>query len=83
MRFSTLKSKNPKHLRKGTSGYWMEQLTEEQVERAEIIAGPLLGHLHYPRERNQPMTIPGGPAHQDFESLKEEIIFSQQPLYQQ
>lgn len=81
MRFSTLKSKNPKHLKKGTSGYWMEQLTDEQIEQAEIIAGPLIRFLKYPGERNQAMAFSAPAAQEDFEYLKQEIMASQEPLY--
>jgi aryl sulfotransferase len=81
--FSTLKKKNPKHLKKGAAGYWMDSLTDEQVARTEIIAGPLLELLRYPRQRHQtidyfPLSIEEG---LDFEQLKMEIIESQQPLY--
>ncbi|MFT2008082.1 sulfotransferase domain-containing protein [Pontibacter sp. 13R65] len=81
MHFSTLQKKNPKHLRKGASGYWMEQLTPEQVEKAEIIAGPLIRFLGYPSEPVQSMTYTTTPPHQDFEQLKQEIIASQEVLY--
>lgn len=79
--FKTLRKKNPKHLKKGTSGYWMEQLTDEQFRLADLIAGPLLRYLNYPLSRSQPLTFSRQPAHQDFERLKQEIIASQQPLY--
>lgn len=81
MSFATLKSKNPKHLKKGQSGYWMDQLTDEQVEKVAIIAGPLLRFLHYPEQKGQPMTFSTEPDHQDFEQLKQEIIASQEVLY--
>ncbi|WP_114780647.1 sulfotransferase domain-containing protein [Botryobacter ruber] len=83
MSFATLKTKNPKHLKKGQSGYWMDQLTEEQAAKAEMIAGPLIRFLQYPEHKGQPMTYATVWPHQDFEQLKEEIIYSQQPLYQE
>lgn len=83
MSFSTMKSKNPKHLKKGQSGYWMDQLTEKQAEQADIIAGPLIRFLGYPAYRGQSMTYRTEPPHQDFEALKQELIASQQPLYQE
>ena len=55
--FQELKKKNPKHLKKGTSGYWMEQLSEEQIEKADMIAGPLINFLGYPDQRDQKMTF--------------------------
>lgn len=82
MSFATLKSKNPKHLKKGQSGYWMDQLTDEQAEQADIIAGPLLRFLGYPVFKGQQMSYSSEPPHQDFEELKQELIASQQPLYQ-
>ncbi|RDV16859.1 hypothetical protein DXT99_02935 [Pontibacter diazotrophicus] len=82
MSFATLKSKNPKHLKKGQSGYWMDQLKDEQVEKADIIAGPLIRFLNYPEQKGQPMTFSTEPDHhQDFDQLKQEIIASQEVLY--
>ncbi|MFD2515159.1 sulfotransferase domain-containing protein [Pontibacter locisalis] len=82
MSFAKLKSKNPKHLKKGQSGYWMEHLTEEQTEKAEVVAGPLIRFLGYPDHKDQEMTFSRIPSHQDFEELKQEIIASQHLLYQ-
>lgn len=79
--FSRLKKKNPKHLKKGTSGYWMDQLTEEQIADADMIAGPLIRYLNYPLEPSEPMRYSATPAHQDFEQLKQEIFESQEPLF--
>lgn len=79
--FSTLKKKNPKHLKKGASGYWMDQLSDQQVEEAEIIAGPLIRYLNYPLSANQPMSFSAAPDHHDFERLRQEIIRSQEQLY--
>ena len=78
--FKTLQKKNPKHLKKGTSGYWMDQLTDDQLYKAEVIAGPLLRYLNYPLDRNQPISFGSNLAEPDFESLKQEIISSQQTL---
>src|SRR5690606_26235521 len=44
--FDTLKERNPNHLRKGISGDWLDVLTEEQVARAETLAGPLMDYLN-------------------------------------
>ncbi|AKD05054.1 sulfotransferase domain-containing protein [Pontibacter korlensis] len=82
MSFATLKSNNPKHLKKGQSGYWMDQLTDEQAEKADTIAGPLIRYLNYPQFKGQAMSYATEPLHQDFDELKQEIIASQQPLYQ-
>ncbi|WP_187264144.1 sulfotransferase domain-containing protein [Pontibacter beigongshangensis] len=81
MQFDTLKKENPKHLKKGTSGYWMDQLTPAQIEKAEVIAGPLIRFLGYPSAPGQAMTYSTEPPHQNFEQLKQEIIASQEALY--
>ncbi len=78
--FRSLKKENPKHLKKGGSGYWMEQLGDEHFRKAEIIAGPLLRYLGYPRDRNQAMSFNRDLPHHNFESLKQEIIKSQQDV---
>lgn len=83
MSFSTLKKHNPKHLKKGQSGYWMDQLTQEQVEKAEVIAGPLIRFLGYPSSAGEIMSYAVKPPHQDFEQLKQEIIALQEALYQE
>ncbi|MBC5774655.1 sulfotransferase domain-containing protein [Pontibacter sp. KCTC 32443] len=83
MSFDTLKKHNPKHLKKGQSGYWMNHLTKEQAEQANVIAGPLIRFLGYPTTIGQPMSYAVTPPHQDFERLKEEIIASQEILYQE
>jgi aryl sulfotransferase len=79
--FRKLKKANPKHLKKGRSGYWMDQLSDEQLEKANIIAGPMIAYLGYPLERHMPLVFARKPAHFDFEQLKQEIIESQQQLY--
>lgn len=78
--FETLKKKNPKHLKKGASGYWMDQLSEKQVEEAAVIAGPLLRYLNYPLVAKQPVSFSAAPPQQDFEKLRQEIIHSQEAL---
>ena len=78
--FRRLKEKNPKHLKNGTSGYWMDQLSQAQIEKAEMIAGPLIAFLGYPK-RDHKMSFSRSFPHTDFERLKIELIQSQQPLY--
>ncbi|WP_373057496.1 sulfotransferase domain-containing protein [Zunongwangia sp. H14] len=72
--FNNLKKENPKHLRKGTSGYWKEQLSEAYKQRAMEIAGPLLEYLGYAgnKEGKRPKKFPQG----HFETLKNEIMAS-------
>jgi aryl sulfotransferase len=79
--FSSMKKENPKHLKKGQSGYWMDYLTEEQIEKAEIIAGPLIRFLRYTKEKGQPLTFGREEFPQEMDWLKEEILESQQSLY--
>lgn len=82
MSFSILKKSNPKHLKKGQAGYWMDQLSREQIEKAEIIAGPLIRFLGYPSGADKSMSYSTNLPHQNFEQLKQEIIASQEVLYQ-
>lgn len=77
--FATLKKKNPDHLKKGTSGYWKDVLTQEQIARAEIIAGPLMDFLSYSTIPD-PSFIPQDEP-QVFEELKLQLIMSQKALY--
>jgi aryl sulfotransferase len=79
--FSTLKKQNPKHLKKGTSGYWKEALTNEQIEKATIIAGPLMEFLNYYSGENPSVGFHYDQNSGFFEDLKQEIIFSQKSLY--
>jgi aryl sulfotransferase len=51
--FTTMKSKNPQHVRKGKSGRWMEVFTEAQKKQAARIAGPMLQLLNYPFGEDQ------------------------------
>lgn len=82
MSFKTLQKKNPKHLKKGSSGYWMEQLSDEQLEKAQIIAGPLLRYLGYPAGRGEAMEFRYPREEYNYTELKQELIASQQALYQ-
>lgn len=75
--FSRQKKKNPKHLIRGTAGYWKKSLTEPQIQKTRAIAGPLMRFLNYAEEEtSQPYFSASGPA--VFEQLKREIIESQQ-----
>ncbi|CAN5270628.1 hypothetical protein BH23BAC1_BH23BAC1_51650 [soil metagenome] len=79
--FEKLKLKNPKHLNKGTYGYWKDKLSDEHIAKAEVIAGPLLKALGYSSDRGQP-NIKSHPSGVDFDILKQEIMETQKPLYQ-
>ncbi|MDT0676621.1 sulfotransferase domain-containing protein [Autumnicola musiva] len=76
--FKNLKKKNPRHLRKGTSGYWKEHLSENQKITVGKIAGPLINFLNYSDLDND--QFPRNFHNTDFKNLKEEIIASQQLL---
>lgn len=45
--FSSMKRENPDHVRKGSSGGWVQILTDIQKKQAERIAGPMLSLLNY------------------------------------
>ena len=77
--FDTLKERNPNHLRKGTSGDWLDVLTEEQVARAETLAGPLMDYLNY--GLNRPDFLPQSADVQIFDDIKEELVQNQKFLY--
>lgn len=72
--FNHLKKENPKHLKKGKTGYWMEQLNDEQIKTATALAGPLIQYLGYLEKKEMEMTFSRNPPHIDFEKLKEEIM---------
>ena len=59
----------------------MEQLTEQQLEQADQLAGPLIRYLGYPAGRDEEMSYAPAPPHRDFERLKEAILQSQQRFY--
>lgn len=80
--FSTLKKSNPKHLKKGQCGYWMDHLSDEQKERAEFIAGPLMRFLQYPSNPQRGMNLNTDPWHSDYDQLKQEILESQELMFQ-
>lgn len=77
--FETLKKTNPNHLRKGKAGDWLDVLTEEQVARAETLAGPLMDFLNYGLD--QPSFDPASTDPQIFEDIKEQLIQNQKFLY--
>jgi aryl sulfotransferase len=80
--FTNLKKNNPKHLNKGTFGYWKEILAEDQKHITEIYAGPLLRFLGYPEINGKEYSFLLPAFHPEFDLLKQEIIESQKALYQ-
>ena len=77
--FDTLKKTNPNHLRKGGSGYWLDVLTEEQVARAETLAGPLMEFLHYGLDT--PSFDKADARPEIFAGIREDLIQNQKVLY--
>ena len=75
--FSAMKKTHPKHLVKGRSGYWQEQLSDEQQEKAIRMTAPLLNLLGY---NNPDQWNPSAPFDADFNKLKEELIASNKNL---
>lgn len=78
--FATMKRQNPKHLKKGTFGYWQDQLNAQQKERTEIIAGPLLKILGYHDLAKTGAFNPPTHFDLDYKKLKEDIILSQKKM---
>ena len=78
--FASMKKKNPKHLKKGTFGYWKEQLTAEQQERTEIIAGPMLRILGYENLAATGEFHPPTGFDFDYQKLKQELLESQKRM---
>ena len=79
--FSTLKKDNPKHLKKGRAGDWQEKLSEKQLERIDVMAGPLIRFLNYSSDKGhfrEPVNSPAA----DYPGLKQEIIRSQKPFFE-
>ena len=79
--FSTLKKNNPKHLKKGRSGDWKERLSKEQLERIDVMAGPLIRFLNYPSEKGEFINPKNSPT-ADYAAIKQEIISSQKPFFE-
>lgn len=75
--FTILKKSNPKHLKKGTSGYWKNHLSDEQKEKANVITAPLLKVLGYPTLSEKGNFRPSHFFNTNFEILREELIEAQ------
>lgn len=78
--FASMKTKNPKHLKKGTFGYWQDQLNAAQKEKAEIIAGPLLKILGYEELAHTGTFNPPSHYNFDYAKLRKHIILSQKRM---
>jgi aryl sulfotransferase len=56
--FSLMKTMNPYHLRKGTSGDWINALDKTQRLQVAKISGPMLSVLNYPIEEPLKHNLP-------------------------
>jgi hypothetical protein len=69
--FGAMRAGSPQHLRSGRCGQWRSELTPDQIERAEWIAGPLLELLGYGRAADpDPAAPPALPAELPAERLR-------------
>ena len=59
--FSSMKEDSPRHLNKGKSRKWVDQLSIDQIERASILAGPLLRIFGYPITPGEGDKLPATP----------------------
>lgn len=75
--FRSLKKNNPKHLRKGTYGYWTSYFTQQQREKAAAIAGPLMDVLNYSNLSKDTFFLTPQTSSADYEDLREKLISSQ------
>lgn len=59
--FSSMKSESPRHLQKGKSRKWIDQLSIDQIEKASIKAGFLMSIFGYPLTPGEGDKLPGVP----------------------
>ena len=60
--FSTMKKRNPAHVRKGRARQWADVLTDAQHRKAERLASRLMRMLGYPSARDAPFSLPRLPS---------------------
>ena len=73
--FSTMRSKNPYHVRRGESAQWVKLLTNEQKRQAARSAGPMLQCLNYPvREEQTDSALPHVPAQLNRAMIEKAIV---------
>lgn len=78
--FSSMKEESPRHLNKGKSRKWVDQLSIDQIEKASIKAGALLRIFGYPLtpgEGNKLPAIPGDIPKQELQQILEKINWQQ------
>lgn len=78
--FESMKEESPKHVKKGKSGHWRDKLSEEQMDEAAAIAGPLMQYLGYPLEKHEDIRLNRVHNASNFERLKQQIKESQKAL---
>ncbi len=69
--FSNMKDESPRHLQKGKSRKWVDQLSIEQVEKASIKAGALMRIFGYPLTPGEGVKLPAIPKDVTEQELQE------------
>jgi aryl sulfotransferase len=73
--FTTMKKKNPQHVRKGRSNQWEDLFSDGQKRQAQRIAGPMCELLHYPcgKVSKASEALPSVPQHLSEEKIDSAI----------
>ncbi|MCY2688525.1 sulfotransferase domain-containing protein [Salinimicrobium sp. TH3] len=74
--FSSMKEESPRHLRKGKSRKWVDQLSIEEIEKASIKAGALMRIFGYPLTPGEGDKLPAIPREipkKELQSILEKI----------
>lgn len=74
--FSSMKEESPRHLRKGKSRKWVDQLSIEEIEKASIKAGALMRIFGYPLTPGEGDKLPAIPRKipkKELQSILEKI----------
>ncbi|MCC8361161.1 sulfotransferase domain-containing protein [Salinimicrobium sediminilitoris] len=74
--FSSMKEESPRHLRKGESRKWVDQLSIEEIEKASVKAGALMRIFGYPLTPGEGDKLPAIPREipkKELQSILEKI----------
>lgn len=75
--FTTMKTENPDHVRRGRSGEWAQLFTDEQKRQVVSIAGPMLKLLNYLVGEDQVNSLlPCLPAQLSSNQIEKAIAYS-------
>jgi len=77
--FQSMKQKDPEHVRKGKSGKWMTQMSDEQKRRSLAVTRPLLTALNYPVDEDTGDVRPSSPEDFSFSDMREAIDHAHHP----